>query len=177
MTIGNPISWILQRISEEINLVKIEATVYVCYAKCKTSVLELRACKQSSTQLPFSPNIYWKYIIIVWECMISASIAARALKFWLQVAFGPPVSTRCAEIRKSGSGSGKSGFSGIFFRFFSASMDLLGPQGHHLDGPESPNPDPGREIRFFEIPDCSIFRLFKLKDPTIWVSMDSSGPY
>ena len=55
-------------------------------------------------------------------------------------------------------------------------MDLLGPQGHTPDGPESPNPDPDREIRFFENPDFSFFRLFKLKDPTIWVSMDSPGP-
>ena len=86
---------------------------------------------------------------------ISASVAARALKFWLQVAFGPPVSTRCAEIRKSG--SGKSGFSGKNFLAFFASMDLLGPQGHPPDGPESPNPDPDREIRFFENPDFSTF--------------------
>ena len=54
-------------------------------------------------------------------------------------------------------------------------MDLLGPQGHPPDGPESPNPDPDREIRFFENPDFSIFRLFKLKDPTTWVSIDSPG--
>ena len=33
------------------------------------------------------------------------------------------------------------------------------------DGPESPNPDPDREIRFFENPDFSFFRLFKLKTP------------
>ena len=100
----------------------------------------------------------------------------------------------------------------IFRNFFFASMDLLGPQGHPPDGPESPspdpdpgnpenpdfskkifllifastdplgpqehspevpvppNPDPDREIRFFENPDFSFFRLFKLKDPTIWVS-------
>ena len=29
---------------------------------------------------------------------------------------------------------------------------------------------------FFENPDFSFFRLFELKDPTIWVSMDSPGP-
>ena len=63
----------------------------------------------------------------------------------------------------------------IFFSLFFASMDLLGPQGHPPDGPESPNPDPDREIRFFENPDFSIFRLFKLKDPTTWVSIDSPG--
>ena len=49
----------------------------------------------------------------------------------------------------------------IFFAF-SASMDLLGLQGHPPDGPESPNPDQDREIRVFENPDFSIFRLFKL---------------
>ena len=32
-----------------------------------------------------------------------------------------------------------------------------------------------KEIRFFENPDFSIFRLFKLKDPTTWVSIDSPG--
>ena len=42
----------------------------------------------------------------------------------------------------------------FFFAFF-ASTDLLGPQGHPPDGPESPNPDPDREIRFFENPDFS----------------------
>ena len=52
----------------------------------------------------------------------------------------------------------------------------MGPQGHPPDGPESPNPDQDREIRFFENPDFSFFRLFKLKDPTIWVSIDSPGP-
>ena len=45
-------------------------------------------------------------------------------------------------------------FRNFFFAFF-ASMDLLGPQGHPLDGPESPNPD--REIRFSKI---QIFRFF-----------------
>ena len=75
----------------------------------------------------------------------------------------PEIRIRIREIRI---------FRKFFFAFF-ASMDLLGPQGHPPDGPESPNPDPDREIRFFENPDFSIFRLFKLKDPTIWVSMDS----
>ena len=59
-----------------------------------------------------------------------------------------------------------------FFRFYGP----LGTSGSPPDGPESPNPDQDREIRFFENPDFSFFRLFKLKDPTIWVSMDSSGP-
>ena len=78
----------------------------------------------------------------------------------------PEIRIRIREIRI---------FQKFFFAFF-ASMDLLGPQGPPPDGPESPIPDPDRELRFFENPDFSIFRLFKLKDPTIWVSMDSSGP-
>ena len=65
-------------------------------------------------------------------------------------------------------------FRNFFFAFF-ASMDLLGPQGHPLDVPVPPNPDPDREIRFFKNPDFSFFQLFKLKDPTIWVSMESLG--
>ena len=77
----------------------------------------------------------------------------------------PEIRIRIREIRI---------FRNFFFAFF-ASMDLLGPQGHPPDGPESPNPDPDREIRFFENPDFSIFRLFKLKDPTTWVSIDSPG--
>ena len=48
-------------------------------------------------------------------------------------------------------------FRKFFFRFFFASMALLGPQGHPSDGPESPNPDLDREIRFFENPDFSFF--------------------
>ena len=63
-----------------------------------------------------------------------------------------------------------------FFSPFLASTDLLGPQGH-------PRMDRNHLIRirtgksgFFENPDFSFFRLFKLKDPTIWVSMDSPGP-
>ena len=57
----------------------------------------------------------------------------------------------------------------LFFAF----TDILVPQGHTPDVPVPPNPDPDREIRFFENPDFSIFRLFKLKDPTTWVSIDS----
>ena len=67
---------------------------------------------------------------------------------------------------------GNPDFPEIFFCFFRFNGPL-GPQGHPSDGPESPNPDPDREIRFFENPDFSFFRLFKLKDPTIWVSNDS----
>ena len=64
----------------------------------------------------------------------------------------------------------------FFFRFFCFNGPL-GASGSTPDGPEPPNPDldPDRE-RFFENPDFSFFRLFKLKDPTIWVSMDSPGP-
>ena len=50
---------------------------------------------------------------------ISASRAARGLKFWLQVALLAPIATAWMEIRKSGSGSGKTGFCPeFFFRFF-----------------------------------------------------------
>ena len=79
------------------------------------------------------------------------------------------------DARRSGNPDpdpGNPDFPEFFFAFF-ASMDLLGPQGHPPDGPESPNPDPDREIRFFENPNFSFFRLFKLKDTTIWVSNDS----
>ena len=100
------------------------------------------------------------YFIIVREGKISGTIAPRGLKFWLQVGLGPPITTPWTLIRKSG--SGKSGFSGNFFFAFFASMDLLGPQGHPPDVPVPPNPDPDREIRFFENPDFSFFRLFKL---------------
>ena len=75
----------------------------------------------------------------------------------------PEIRIRIREIRI---------FRNFFFAFF-ASTDLLGPQGHPPDGPESPNPDPDREIRFFENPNFLFFRLFKLKDTTIWVSNDS----
>ena len=82
------------------------------------------------------------------------------------------------DARRSGNPDpdpGNPDFPEFFFAFF-ASTDLLGPQGHPPDVPVPPNPDPDREIRFFENPDFSFFRLFKLKDPAIWVSMDSSGP-
>ena len=95
------------------------------------------------------------------------------------MATGSPRDPHCSLRTGYGSGSsgpGKSGFSGNFFSAFFASMDLLGPQGHHPDGPESPNPDPDREMLFFENPDFSFFRLFKLLQygcllgfPLIWV--------
>ena len=89
--------------------------------------------------------------------MISGTTAARGLKFWLQVALSAPIATAWTEIRKSGSGSGKSGFYGNFFSLFLASTDLLGPQGHPPNGPEPPNPDLDREIRFFR---TSVFFVF-----------------
>ena len=118
------------------------------------------------------------YIInIVRGVLISGTTAARGLKFWLQVALSAPIATAWTEIRKSGSGSGKSGFSGNFFFAFFGFYGLLGPQGHPPDGPEPPNPDPDpANPVFFENPDFSFFRLFELKGPAIWVSMDSSGP-
>ena len=95
------------------------------------------------------------------------------MKFWLQVALGPPS-------QRHGSRSGNPepdpvnlDFPEFFFSLFFASMDLLGPQGHPPNVPVRPNPDPDREIRFFENPDFSFFRLFKLEDPKIWVSNDS----
>ena len=103
-------------------------------------------------------NLQILYFIIVREVVISESIAARGLKFWLQVALSAPIATPWTQIRKSGSGSGKSGFSGIFFSLFFASTDLLGPQGHPPDVPVPPNPDPDREIRFFENPDYGVPR-------------------
>ena len=115
-------------------------------------------------------------IIIVTKVGISASRAARGLKFWLQVGLGPPIATPWTEIRKSGSGSGKSDFYGIFFFAFFGFHGPLGTSGSPPDVPVPPNPDPDREIRFFENPDFSFFQLFKLKDPTIWVSIYSPGP-
>ena len=56
--------------------------------------------------------------------VISVTIAARDLKFWLQVALGPLIATRCAEIRV---GSGKSGFfenPEFFFLLLQTSLDL-----------------------------------------------------
>ena len=51
----------------------------------------------------------------------------------------PEIRIRIREIRF---------FRKFFFAFFGF-YGLLGPQGHPPDGPESPNPDPDREIRFF----------------------------
>ena len=100
---------------------------------------------------------------------ISASRAARGLKFWLQVALSAPIATAWTEIRKSGSGSGKSGF---FGKFFFASMDLLGPQGHPPDVPVPHNPDPDREIRFFENPDFSFLSLKTLQYGCLLTPLD-----
>ena len=116
-----------------------------------------------------------QYIIIVREPRRFETTAARAMKFWLQVALGPPITTPWKQIRKSG--TGKTGFSGtFFFHFFSLLRTCW-------DLRVTPWRFPYHLIRiwtgksgFFENPDLSFFRLFKLKDPAIWVSMDSSGP-
>ena len=115
---------------------------------------------------------YILYFIIVREPTISGTIAARGLKFWLQVALLAPIATPWTQIRKSGSGSGKSGFNGIFFCFFRFYGPLCRPQmvWNHLIRIRI------WEIQFFENPDFSFFRLFKLKYPTIWVSIDSPWP-
>ena len=62
----------------------------------------------------FYPIFYYRNAT---QMKISAFRAASGLKFWLQVGLGAPIATPWAEVRKSG--SGKSGFSGIFFCFFS----------------------------------------------------------
>ena len=97
------------------------------------------------------------YFIIVRGRSISGTIAARGLKFWLQVALSAPIATAWKQIRKSGSGSGKSGFSGNFFFAFFGFYGPLGTSGSPPDGPEPPNPDPDREIRFFR---KSVFFVF-----------------
>merc|ERR1711994_1117091 len=116
------------------------------------------------------------YFIIVREVLISASRAARGLKFWLQVALSAQIATAWAEIRKSGSGSGKSGFSGNFFSLFFGFYGLLGPQGHPPDGPEPPNPDPDpgnpvfskiRIFRFFDF-----LSLKTLQYGCLWTRLD-----
>ena len=52
----------------------------------------------------------------------------------------PEIRIRIREIRI---------FRNFFFAFF-ASTDLLGPQGHPPDVPESPNPDLDQAIWFFK---------------------------
>ena len=52
---------------------------------------------------------------------------------------------------------GNPDFPDFFFAFF-ASTGLLGPQGHPPDVPVPSNPDPDREIRFFENPDYGVPR-------------------
>ena len=65
------------------------------------------------------------YFIIVRERLISASRAARGLKFWLQVALSAPIATTWTEIRKSG--SGKSGFPDPDFRICFHPVAIRGP--------------------------------------------------
>ena len=110
--------------------------------------------------------------------VISASIAARGLKFWLQVALLAPIATRCAEIRKSRSGSGKSGFSGNFFFAFFGFYGLLGPQGHPPDAPEPPNPDPDPGNPVFRKKGFSFWCRWTPLDLRVdpWWSLTVSGP-
>ena len=75
----------------------------------------------------------------------------------------PPHQSLRTTSGSGSSGSGKSGFSGIFFSLFLLLWTSWDLRVTPPDGQESPNPDPDREIRFFENPDFSIFRLFKLK--------------
>ena len=116
------------------------------------------------------------FIIIVFKRGLSGTVRTRGLKFWLQVALSAPIATAWKQNRKSGSGSGKSGFSGKFFFAFFGFYGPLGTSGSPPDGPEPPNPDPDREIRFFRTSVFSLFRPLKLRTPKIWVSMESSGP-
>ena len=90
------------------------------------------------------------YFIIVRELRISGTIAARGLKFWLQVALSAPIATAWTEIRKSG-------FSGNFFFAFFASTDSPWPPDRPLMVPDpSGYPDPGNP----DFPD--FFVLFSL---------------
>ena len=107
------------------------------------------------------------------QMSISGTIRARGLKFWLQVALGPLMKPcrRCGDPDPGNTENPV--FSKIRIFAFFASTDPLGPRGR-------PRMDRNhliltriRKIRFFENPDFSFFRLFKLKDPTIWVSNDS----
>ena len=108
--------------------------------------------------------------------MISGTTAARGLKFWLQVALSAPIATAWKQNRKSGSGSGKSGFSGKFFFAFFGFYGLLGPQGHPPDAPEPPNPDPdpGNPV-FRKIRTCRFFDFLSLKTlqyGCLWTPLD-----
>ena len=71
------------------------------------------------------PNVTILFLIIVIPRCLSGTIAAKKLKFWLQVVLGPPFATACREIRKSGSKSG-------IFCFYGRTL------GSTLNGPESP---------------------------------------
>ena len=87
------------------------------------------------------------------------------MKFWLQVVLGALFTKPVLLVRISGSGSGKTGFSGNFFFAFFASMDLFGLQGHprmfryHLIRIRIWI----REIRFFEIRTFCFFDFLSLK--------------
>ena len=73
--------------------------------------------------------------------------------------------------------TGKSGFSGNFFFAFlasTASWDLrVTPR---MDRNHLIRIRTGKSVFFFKNLNFLFFHLFKPKTPTIWVSMDSSGP-
>ena len=100
------------------------------------------------------------YINIVRGVVISASRAARGLKFWLQVALGPPIAPWGRRPDPVHPDPGKPDFPEIFFSLFFASTDPLGPQGHSPEVPVPPNPDPDREIRFFRKSGFFVFSTF-----------------
>ena len=125
--------------------------------KSLTAILVYLPLVQRSLLFPYCGILYF---IIVIKRKISASRVARGLKFWLQVALSAPIATAWAEIRKSGSGSGKSGFSEKNFFAFFGFYGPLGTSGSPPDGPEPPNPDPDREIRFFRKSGFFVFSTF-----------------
>ena len=95
--------------------------------------------------------------------MISASRAARGLKFWLQVALGPPIAPWGLRPDPVHPDPGNPVFPEIFFSLFFASTDPLGPQGR-------PRMDRNHLIRTWirEIRILRIFLLFSL----LWTSWD-----
>ena len=88
----------------------------------------------------------------------------------------PPHLTAAAVIRNSGSGSGKSGFSGNFFFAFFCFYGPLGTSGSTPDGPEPPNPDPDpgnpvfSNIRFFSF--FAFLSLEPLQYGCLWTRLD-----
>ena len=100
----------------------------------------------------------WLKIIIVRERGISGTTAARGLKFWLQVALSAPIATAWKQNRKSGSGSGKTGFCPEnFFRFFRF-YGPLGTSGSLPGGSRTTYSGSGPGNPFFS--KIRIFRFF-----------------